>query len=466
MNILNLPNWLILKQEETEHDYKLTVKYNVWPRRCPHCATVSPNVIKHGTTPQTIIDLPVHAKRVALLVQRQRYLCKECQETFFEEIPDIADDHLMTNRLLNYIQNESLKSTFVSVGETTGVAEGTVRRIFKQYTKSLDQEYEVITPTWLGLDEIYLVRQYRAVIANVKEQTILDLLTNRKKPTVAKYIAKMKDRKKVELVTIDMWPTYRDIALELLPQADIVIDKFHAVKMANEALERVRRKTREDLTPNQRRQLKDDRFILLRRQADLRPDQQFILETWTKNFPLLGKAYELKEEFFGIWDKAKTSKEAGKLYLEWREKIPLQAEPAFQPIITAMVTWQKYIFAYFDHDPPITNAFTESMNNLIKLTNRVGRGYSFEAIRAKVLYNGGLRKHPKRPIRSKTRFSIKEERESYEPSWPAYPESSSLHAAILRDYGTSIPTLVEWLERNEFSPDPDANTNVRDIIES
>jgi transposase len=41
------------------------------------------------------------------------------------------------------------------------------------------------------------------------------------------------------------------------------------------------------------------------------------------------------------------------------------------------------IFSYFDH--PITNAYTESLNNLIRLTNRVGRGYSFSAIRAKLL---------------------------------------------------------------------------------
>ena len=45
------------------------------------------------------------------------------------------------------------------------------------------------------------------------------------------------------------------------------------------------------------------------------------------------------------------------------------------------------ILAYFDCRA--INAYTESLNNLIRTTNRVGRGYSFEALRAKVLLSEG-----------------------------------------------------------------------------
>lgn len=47
-------------------------------------------------------------------------------------------------------------------------------------------------------------------------------------------------------------------------------------------------------------------------------------------------------------------------------------------------------FAYFDH--PITNAYSESLNNLIRVVNRVGHGYSFEALRAKILFTEGFQK--------------------------------------------------------------------------
>ncbi len=53
-----------------------------------------------------------------------------------------------------------------------------------------------------------------------------------------------------------------------------------------------------------------------------------------------------------------------------------------------------HIFAYFDRQ--ITNAYTESLNSLIRVMNRLGRGYSFEALRAKILFAEGSHKikHP------------------------------------------------------------------------
>lgn len=41
----------------------------------------------------------------------------------------------------------------------------------------------------------------------------------------------------------------------------------------------------------------------------------------------------------------------------------------------------------------MTNAYTESLNSLIRVMNRLGRGYSFEALRAKILFSEGAHKH-------------------------------------------------------------------------
>lgn len=55
-----------------------------------------------------------------------------------------------------------------------------------------------------------------------------------------------------------------------------------------------------------------------------------------------------------------------------------------------MHNWHDEIFAYFDQ--PVTNAYTESANNLIRVMQRLGRGYSFEVLRAKTLYTAGVQK--------------------------------------------------------------------------
>ena len=46
--------------------------------------------------------------------------------------------------------------------------------------------------------------------------------------------------------------------------------------------------------------------------------------------------------------------------------------------------WRNEILAYFDH--PISNGYTEALNGVAKVINRAGRGYSFEVLRARLLF--------------------------------------------------------------------------------
>ncbi|NLI28483.1 MAG: transposase [Nitrospiraceae bacterium] len=91
------------------------------------------------------------------------------------------------------------------------------------------------------------------------------------KPTIARYLSQLKGKSDVKYVAMDMWNSYRDAVKSVLPNANIIIDKFHVVRMANEAMERVRKSLRSSLQPKQRRTLMHDRFILLKRQKMLLP---------------------------------------------------------------------------------------------------------------------------------------------------------------------------------------------------
>jgi transposase len=155
------------------------------------------------------------------------------------------------------------------------------------------------------------------------------------------------------------------------------------LRLANAALETIRKEHRSRLTPAQRRRLMHERFLLLKRRQDLTAQEQWLLDSWTAWFPTLAWAYEAKERFYALWDLSdrQLAKEA---YGTWARELPRELAAAFHELTTAMQNWEQEIFAYFDH--PITNAYTESLNNLIRLTNRIGRGYSFSAIRAKLLY--------------------------------------------------------------------------------
>ena len=135
------------------------------------------------------------------------------------------------------------------------------------------------TPCYLGIDELYLNRRYLCILTNLEERTLLDLLPGRQQEAVTKRLMSMTERDKIEIVSMDMWKPYRRAVQAALPQARIVVDKFHVVRMANEALEKVRKGLRKELKANQRRTLKGDRKTLLKRAHDVSDRERLIMET-------------------------------------------------------------------------------------------------------------------------------------------------------------------------------------------
>ncbi len=378
-NFLNLHLFNVMEVHEEAHDYHVDVETRVSIDKCPHCNT--PGAVGFGRRKQQIRDLPMHGKRTTIYVNTRRYRCKACGKTFYEHLPYIEEGKTMTRRLVKWICEQAINRTFVSIAEDVGVSEGTVRLLFKEYGEQKNPTFNMPTPRWLGIDEIYLGKP-RGVLADVENRAVLDLLVNRNKSTVISRLSKFKDKERIEFVAIDMWRPYKEAVELVLPQAQIVVDKFHVVRMANDAVEKVRKAMRAGMTAKQKLGLKRDRFLLLKRHGDLSAQELMLLDGWVNSFPDLFKAYRLKEEFYMIYDAADAT-EAKRRYEAWREAIPETQAHFWHDLVRAWTNWEAEILAHFSHR--VTNAYTESLNSVIRVIDRVGRGYSFEALRMKIL---------------------------------------------------------------------------------
>lgn len=447
VNILNLSAFRVTAVEEEAHDYHVRAEIVDPPSKCRECG--SDRISPWGAREAVIKDLPIHGKRVGIYVQVRRFRCAGCGKTFSETMPAVAENRLMTDRLVRWIGEQSMRRTFTSIAEETGVVEGTVRNIFRDFVTELEKTVRFETPKWMGIDEIHLIKP-RCVVSNIANNTIVELLANRNKETVARYLARLPEKDRVQHVAMDMWTPYRDAVKTVMPWATIVIDKFHVVRMANDALERARKSMRGELTIRQKRGLMHDRFVLLRRETDLTPEQRFTMDGWVKNYPLLGEAYRLKEAFYGVYEQATSRQDAEARWVAWHRSVPQELMPHFGDLVRAVMNWEPHVFAYFDH--PVTNAYTESLNNLIRVMNRLGRGYSFEALRAKILFTEGMHKRD----RARPKF----ERRTPERERPTYGRFStaalrqrddSLRVAEPRPvYGVDIATLIAKLEAGEL----------------
>ena len=388
-NRLGMKDWIVLETQEDAYNMRVVAGKPVQPEVCPRCGVENPRVYKHDQQDQTFMDTPMHGKRVGIQVVRQRWRCLECGKTFQQLLPEMDEKRNMTRRLVDYIQQRSLVRTFTEVADDVGVNEKTVRNVFREYVALLEEDREIETPTWLGIDELFLIRKPRCIFTDVKKRSIVDLLAKRDKLTVSKWLTNLPQKTTVEVVTMDMWKPYRDAAQALLPAAKVVVDKFHVVKMANKCLDDTRKRLRADMTTADRRKLMRDRHIILKREKDLDVMDHAAMEVWTGMLPELYYGYQAKERFFGVYD-APDRKEGQERYDAWLGSLDMLTRVNFKELITACENWKPEILNYFGTGA--TNAYTEAANGLAKIANRNGRGYSFEAIRAKIIYGGNVKR--------------------------------------------------------------------------
>ena len=427
MPLLNLPGLSMDAERTIETATGLTIGVKRRPEgltHCPHCGVIG--LAPNGTRRVTYADLPIRGKPTFLDWDRQRFLCKACGKTSSDDHPELHQQFLMTMRLYDGIGERSLRTTFAAVAADTGLDPRTIRRVFAEWSAAKMKIQPFITPTWLGMDEVHLLKKARGVLTNLGENTMVDLLPDRSMKTMALRISQFEHKERIELVAMDMWRPYRRVIEDALPNAKIVIDKWHVLRMANEALERIRKSFRGGLTPARRRRLMHDRFLLARRERDLKPNERLILEAWCNEFKPLGAAWKAKEAFYAIYEQNDVPRHAREAYVAWQRTLTPEMKVAFQPLITAMGNWSGPVFNYFDYR--ITNAYTESLNRLIGDADRIGRSYSFDVLRTRMLLTRGALKQEGLPTGT---FGFREDGEQ--------PFS-----------GVHLPTLMDLIENGQW----------------
>lgn len=387
--LLKLPEFEVTDFKQNKHDMGFFVQKKERPTVCPVCGCYKPELVIYKTRKQTIRDLNIQDQRVGLFLSRHYYQCKECGGHFAEPIDCVDGTGRITNRLRQYIADKAKTTSFTVIEDALQISRPTIRKAFLEEVQKLPSISTMETPSILGIDEICLMKdEYRrkqpwAVIANGDDHTVMELLKSRSKPTIISLLQSLKDPHKVEVVTMDMWAGYRNAVHEVLPNALVVVDKFHVLKMATEQMDSVRRKYSRTAPP----QLKRNKSIFLMREDKLSPKSLDIRDAWFAEYPILGQTYRLKESFFNMYD-CLTREAAEAYFLDWQRSIPKEDEyEGFRQLSRTVRRCQNEVFNYFD--APSTNAFVEGLNNAIRAISLQGRGYDFEVLRGKVLFTAG-----------------------------------------------------------------------------
>lgn len=398
---------------------------------CPECGG---RLYKHGQRINHFADTPLQMQPVKIEVVRTRYRCSECKSMITPQLSFLDEKRRATNRLIQQVHKRCLDRTFTQLAEDTGVVVNTIKNITLDFVAELERDVKFETPTIMGIDELKLMGTYRCVITNLAMNSLYDMLPERTQDTLMPYFAKMPDGDKVEWICSDMWRPFKKSFRLHLPNAKLVIDKFHVVRMASIALDTERKNLQSGMNRYARLNMKKHlRWLLLKRPNSLTEEQLEVLAQLEKIQPEFKEAYDLKEQFYNIYE-ATTKNNAIQRFYDWESDIPKHLK-SFRDVAKTVNNNFEDIFTYWDAPVRITNAYTEGHNGIIRVANRMGRGYTFEVLRAKMLYNKVARS-----ITTLTTPSFSPKQTKGDEGLGTFPTKQD---KIKLEYGAYIPTLVE-----------------------
>ena len=192
------------------------------------------------------------------------------------------------------------------------------------------------------------------------------------------------ERENVTMVSIDLSPFFHKLVEECFPNAEIAADKFHAVRLANNALDSIRKEVQSMLSSCDKKWFRNARRVLLGRESKLSVNEQIKLTKILSFSEKLRAAYTLKEEYYRLFDSAdrKIFKERLR---DFKKHVQMANLAPFMRVLKTTEQWKEEIWNGIRTG--YNNGFTEGCNNTIKVLKRVCYGFrNFENFRRRILY--------------------------------------------------------------------------------
>lgn len=228
-----------------------TIQLTKEPQTCPICEFKT-STVKDYTTKKIVHSLTTNTP-CFILYRARRYKCPACSKTFYEPNP-FSYRNMKISSLTVYNVLKDLKKaseTFKTVSDRYHISPTTVASIFDAHVSISRKPL----PRYLCIDEVYAFRSdrsnYVCVFVDYQTKATIDLLPSRKKDDLLKYLSfiPLEERKKVEIVSIDMWESYRDVVKAKLPCSLLSVDKFHVLQELHRKVNTIRIKTMNQVKP-------------------------------------------------------------------------------------------------------------------------------------------------------------------------------------------------------------------------
>jgi transposase len=365
----------------------------------------------HGRRTVRVRDLPIGGRPVVLRWRKRIWRCGELAcgvRTWTERTPAIGPRAVLTERARAEACRRVGKDahSVAAVARDLGVGWATIMRAVRDHGGPL-----VGDPTRLegvaklGLDESSFLKATRVAptryvtgLVDLERGRLLDLVADRTRAAVESWLhARPRDwLAHVGTVALDPWRGYASALVAPLAHARVVVDHFHAVRLANTVVDQVRRRVQQATLGHRGR--KPDPLYRIRKLL-LTAAEQLSGRGWarlraglaagdpTGQVAAAWQGKELLRAVYVASDLADARPALDRFY-RWADGVGVAELSRLARTIRA---WEAEILA-FHATGGCSNGPTEAMNLLIKKVKRVGHGFrSFANYRLRLLLHCGVK---------------------------------------------------------------------------
>jgi transposase len=246
--------------------------------------------------------------------------------------------------------------------------------VVEHYTHEAHAELDMSEVRRIGVDETSSKpgHQYVTLFADMDHRRVLFVEEGKDASTFESFARELwehnGDRHQVEAVCMDMSPAFQAGARKEFPQASMVFDRFHVMKLIQEALDTIRR---QEVAQNDL--LKQTRYLWLKNPDNLTPSQHQKLKVLEQMNLATSRAYQMKLNLQEMW--TLPDRHTAGLHLEqWYQWVI--ASDIGQPMKKAAHTIKAHATGILSYFPDkLTSGLMEGINSLVQAAKSKARGY-------------------------------------------------------------------------------------------
>ena len=356
------------------------VTFKIHQRKTDLCCSLcrSRNVVRKGFVERHFSAVPIGLKPVDIVFPVQRVLCLDCGTIRQVKIGFADPRRSYTRQFERYALDLCRFMTIKDVALHLRVSWDVVKDIQKRYLARRFGRPKLKNLSRIAIDEICIGKghQYLTVVMDLRTGVVVFVGDGKGAEALEPFWRRLRaSRAKIEAVAIDMSPAYISAVRGNLPEAAMVFDHFHIVKLFNEKLSDLRRSLfREARQHGKHRVIKGIRWLLLKNPDNLdesRNEPQRLEKALELNKPL-ATAYYMKEELRLLWSHP-NGKKAYRFLIDWIWRAGTSGVDMLFRFARTLVVHMHGILAYYDHR--ISTGPLEGTNNKIKTMKRQAYGF-------------------------------------------------------------------------------------------